>query len=440
MKIFQRSLLLLFTSFLLIVFYNYPRLNIMAGYAAKMTGSSVFLAKRDLHFTDSTDTNFKPISLVKNRVDEISKTTYSSAFGLLNRKAVYREGFGNTLLIRGKKIETSIAAPKRTFVDRDVAFPYGNGDANDTVFANINYSKLNESVAEMFSDLNKTRAVLVIYKDKIIAERYDKGFDKNSLLLGWSMTKSLTSTLFGVLQHDGKIDVQARAPFKEWENDKRSAITIHNLLQMNSGLEWNEDYNSISDVTKMLFLSEDVTKSQLQKPLTGKPNESWNYSSGTTNLLSGILRKQFSTHQEYIDFWYSGLIDRIGMNSMVVETDMKGNYIGSSYAWATARDWAKFGLLYLHNGNWNGDTVFTKDWVDYATTPTPTSDGWYGAQIWLNAGSRYPDVPKSMYSFNGYQGQNVFILPEQDLVIVRLGLTKNADINTFLSGVLKAIE
>ena len=441
MKIVKRSLLLLFTVLLLIVFYNYPKLNIIAGYSAKMTGSSVFLAKRDLAFTDSTDTNFSPIHLAENRIDEETKTAYSSAFGLLNRKSVYRQGFGSLLLVDGVQFDkNSMPTPKRTEPDMVTEFPYGNAEPKDSIFSNINYDKLNASVNEMFNDTNKTRAVLVIYKDKIIAEKYDEGLDKNSLLLGWSMTKSITSTLFGILHCQGKLNVYDRAPFEEWKDDDRKAITIHNLLQMNSGLEWNEDYNTISDVTKMLFLTDDVTKIQLNKPLTGSPNASWNYSSGTTNLLSGILRKQFTTHQEYLDFWYSALIDKIGMNSMVVETDMAGNYVGSSYAWATARDWAKFGLLYLHNGNWNGNFLFDKDWVEYATTPTPTSDGWYGAQIWLNHGGRYPDVPRSMFSFNGYQGQNVFILPEQEIVIVRLGLTKNADVNHFLSEVLNSFK
>ena len=119
---------------------------------------------------------------------------------------------------------------------------------------------------------------------------------------------------------------------------------------------------------------------------------------------------------------------------------LEGNYVGSSYAWATPRDWAKLGLLYLNNGNWNGEQLFTEDWVKYATKPTPSSEGWYGAQIWLNAGKRYPNVPESMYFFSGYQGQNVYILPEQDLVIVRMGLTKNADVDTLLKDIINAIS
>ncbi len=440
MKTLKRVLLLFFAIVLLAVFYNYPKLNIIAGYSAKSTASSVFLANRTLAFTDSTDNNFSPINLASDELDDDEKAIYSSAFGLLTRKAVYREGLGSVLTVKGKELEENLKVPKRKSADFKTPFPYGSGEPKDSVFANIDYKRLNSAVNSMFDEVNKTRAVVVIHKDKIIAEQYGKDFDKKSRLLGWSMTKSITGTLFGVLHCRGNIDLHKNSIFSEWENDERKNITIHNLLQMNSGLEWNEDYNSISDVTKMLFLAEDVTTTQLKKSLVGKPNETWNYSSGTTNLLSKILRDQFKTYQEYLDFWYTDLIDKIGMNSMVIETDLSGNYIGSSYAWATARDWAKFGLLYLHNGNWNGEFLFDEDWVKYATTPTPSSDGWYGAQIWLNAGNRYPDVPKNMYSFNGYQGQNVFILPDQDMVIVRLGLTKNADVNHFLSEILNSFN
>ena len=211
------------------------------------------------------------------------------------------------------------------------------------------------------------------------------------------MTKSILSTVFGVMQHQGKLSVSDKAPIDSWQNDERKNITIHNLLQMNSGLEWDENYDEISDATTMLFLERDMTKMQAEKPLTGKINASWNYSSGTSNLLSGIVRSQFKTHQEYLDYWYSDLIDKIGMNSMVLEADLAGNYVASSYAWATPRDWGKLGLLYLHNGNWNGQQIFAKDWVKYVSTPTPTSNGTYGAQFWLNAEGQMKDVQKTCF-------------------------------------------
>jgi hypothetical protein len=438
MKVSKRILLFLSLIIIIAVISNYPKLNILAGYSAKNTASSVFLAERSLAFTDSTDNNFSPVNLATDKVNIENKFASSSVFRLLTRKAIYREGLGSVLTLDKSDETASYLVPKRLKEDNTTPFPYGNAPQKDTVFTNVDYEKLNEIVNSTFGK-NKSRAVVVIYKDQIIAEKYGDGFSKDSRILGWSMTKSIMSTVFGVLQHQNKINIQDKAPIESWQKDARKKITINNLLQMNSGLEWDENYDEISDATKMLFLERDMTKMQEEKLLKYETNFSWNYSSGTTNLLSGILRKQFSTHQAYLDFWYTDFIDKIGMNSMVVETDLAGNYVASSYAWATARDWAKFGLLYLHNGNWNGEELFNKKWVDYATTPTPTSNGTYGAQFWLNAEKQFKEVPANMYFADGYQGQRVYILPDQDLVIVRFGLSWFEE-NEFLKGVIKSIQ
>ena len=438
MKTLKRILLLIAVFLIVVVIFNYPKLNILAGYSAKNTASSVFLGKRTLAFTDKTDNNFSPVNLATDAIDTENKWATSSAFGLLTRKAIYRAGLGAVLSIDASDESASYLVPKRLKANNSAPFPYGNAPQKDTVFANINYSKLNKTVGAIFGK-EKTRAVVVIHKDQIILEKYADGFDKDSRILGWSMTKSIMSTVFGVLEHQNKIDLHEKAPIASWQKDARKNITINNLLQMNSGLEWDENYDEISDATKMLFLERDMTKMQAEKPLQYKTNASWNYSSGTSNLLSGILRDQFKTHQEYLDFWYTNLIDKIGMNSMVVESDLAGNYIASSYAWATARDWAKFGLLYLHNGNWNGEELFTKKWVDYITTPSPTSNGTYGAHFWLNAEKQFKDVPKNMYFADGYQGQRVYVLPDEDLVIVRFGLSWFEE-NIFLKGVLESID
>ncbi|MBU3011493.1 beta-lactamase family protein [Polaribacter vadi] len=438
MKIFKRILLLLCIVVIIAVFFNYPKLNIIAGYSAKNTASSVFLANRSLEFTDKTDNNFSPINLATDLVKKDKNIASSSVFNLLTRKAIYREGLGAVLTLTKEDETAAYLVPKRAKSDNITPYPYGNAEQKDTVFANINYDKLNETVASVFGK-NQSRAVVVIYKDQIIAEKYADGFTIDSRILGWSMTKSIMSTVFGVMQHQNKLKITDKAPIDSWQNDERKNISIHNLLQMNSGLEWDENYNEISDVTKMLFLERDMTKMQAEKPLTGKINASWNYSSGTSNLLSGIVRNQFKTHQEYLDYWYSDLIDKIGMNSMVLETDLAGNYVASSYAWATPRDWGKFGLLYLHKGNWNGTQIFAKDWADYVATPTPTSNGIYGAQFWLNANGGFKDVPKNMFYADGYQGQRVYVLPDQDIVIVRMALSWMEE-NKFLKGVLESIE
>lgn len=424
----------------------YPQLDLISGFSAKSVASGHFIDGRSLETIQQGDNDIDKVDWATNEINDTEPFVTSKVYGLKERKAIYREGLGATLINDDFDVTKPYLVPKRTQLKNNLPFPYGNNEQKDTVFSNVDYVKLNTVIENAFDkkgEKNKrTRSVIVIYKDKIIAEKYADGFDKNSRILGWSMTKSLTATFFGILQKEGKFDIMKPAPIEEWKNDERSKITTNDLLHMNSGLEWEEDYGKISDVTKMLFIEEDMTKSQINKPLVGKPNETWNYSSGTTNLLSGILRKQFKTHQEYLDFWYSSLFDKIGMNSALVEVDMKGNFVGSSYGWATTRDWAKFGLLYLHKGNWNGEQIFDESWAKYVSTPTNTSNGQYGAQFWLNAGRKFPDAPKDMYYASGYQGQMVAIFPSHDLVIVRMGLKEDPefDFNGLLSGVVGSLK
>jgi CubicO group peptidase (beta-lactamase class C family) len=439
MKITKRILLLLSVTLLLIIIINYPKLNIISGYTAKNTSSSVFVANRTVAFTEATDNNFSPINLASTAISLENNFASASTLGLLTRKAVYRNGLGSVLITKGYDANKKELIPKRFTSNTLLAYPFGNKPQKDTLFNTINYEKLDSAVSSIFENSHQTRAVLVLYKNQLIAERYAKGFTKESRILGWSMTKSILSTVFGIMQYQGKLSVQDRAPILEWENDDRKKITLHNLLQMNSGLAWDENYEKISDVTKMLFLEDDMTKMQQKQQLVNSPNFSWNYSSGTSNLLSGILRKKLGNQQEYLDYWYRELIDKIGMNSMIVETDVKGHYVASSYAWATARDWAKFGLLYLHKGNWNGTQIFSPEWVDYITQPTPTSNNSYGAHFWLNAGNKMKDVPSNMFYADGYQGQRVYILPDQEMVVVRLGL-KNYNENKFLKEIIQSIQ
>jgi len=422
----------------------YPQLDLISGFSAKSVASGHFIDGRSLETIQQGDNDIDKIDWATNKIDGKQRLVTSSVYGLKTRKAIYREGLGATLINDDFDVNKHYDVPKRNFIKNDLSYPYGDKESKDTVFSNIDYEKLNAAVANAFDkkgEKNKrTRSVIVIYKDRIIAEKYTDGFNKNSKILGWSMTKSLTATYFGILQKQGKINIMKPAPIAAWQNDERKKITINDLLHMNSGLEWEEDYGKISDVTKMLFQAEDMTKSQIDKPFVGKPNNSWNYSSGTTNLLSGILRQQFKTHQEYLDFWYYSLLDKIGMHSALVETDMVGNFVGSSYGWATTRDWAKLGLLYLHKGNWNGEQIFDESWAKYVATPTNSSNGKYGAHFWLNANGDFPDVPRDFYRCSGYQGQMVAIFPSQDLVIVRMGLSEEFDFNGFLSGIISSIQ
>jgi CubicO group peptidase (beta-lactamase class C family) len=438
-----------FVFFLFLVYFgftNYPKLELISGFSAKSVASGHFIDNRTLDVIEKSDNDFDVIGSATNEIDKSGKFATATVLGLKKRKAIYREGLGATLINDDFDVTKPYEIPKRTKSISKLPFPYGDSEPKDTVFSNVDYAKLNEAVANAFDakghNDKRTRSILVIYKDKIIAEKYAPGFSKRSVILGWSMTKSITGTLFGILEKQRRFDIYKPAPIAEWQNDDRKYITTNDLLHMNSGLEWDEYYDRICDATNMLFQDEDMTQSQLIKPAVFKPNTHWNYSSGTSNLLSGILRKQFKTHQEYLDFWYSALIDKIGMHSMLVETDMAGNYVGSSYAWATTRDWSKFGLLYLHKGNWNGEQLFDESWAKYVSTPTNTSEGRYGAQFWLNAGGYFPDAPRDMYYCSGFQGQIVAIIPSMDLVIVRMGLTEEPqfDFNDLLSGVVGSVK
>jgi len=446
-KIIKYIFLFLILGFVYVVYTSYPKLNIITGFSAKSAASGVFLAKRTLESVEKEDNDFSPISKAENKVDISDQSVTSEIYGLMKRKAIFVDGLGAILINDDFNSKQQFEIPKRNKMTKNIPFPYGSLPQIDNNFVNVDYKALQIAVDNAFDKgeekAKRSRSVLVVYKDQIIAEKYADGFDKNTLMLGWSMTKSIAATMYGILQKKGLIDINSVTGIPEWQKDDRKNITYNDLLHMNSGLEWEEDYFSLSDVSKMLFLETDMGKVQLNKPLAGKPNETWNYSSGTTNLLCGnLLRQQFKTHQEYLDFWYAELIDKIGMHSAIIEPDLAGNYVGSSYGWATTRDWAKFGLLYLHKGNWNGEQIFDPEWAKYISTPTNGSDGKYGAHFWLNAGGRYPDVPKDLYSCNGFQGQWVLIIPSKELVIVRTGLVEypDFDLNGFIKGIVESIE
>lgn len=446
MKKLKWILLTLLLLLFVVIVYNYPKLNAISGYSAKNMSSSVFVANRSAAYTDQHDNDLPIIKLAKDVVDVNKKSASATVFGLMKREAVYREGLGSVLINDDYDPDAPYLKPNRQNTNTGLPYPYGALPQNDTLFNEIDYDALQKAIANAFDapeeTVKNTRAVLVVYKDHIIAEKYAEGITKDSRILGWSMTKSLVSTLIGVLVKEGKLSLDTPAPFEEWQNDERRHITVNHLLQMSSGLAWDENYETLSDVTRMLFLETDMTRSEIDNTLEHEPGTFWNYSSGTSNLLSGIIRKQFKTHQEYLDFPYSAFIDKIGMHSMLLEADVSGNYVGSSYAWATARDWAKFGLLYLHKGHWNGEQVIDSSWIDYVATPVPDSDKKYGGHFWLNAGGAMPDAPKDIFYARGFQGQRVFIIPSKDMVVVRFGLSDRGavDFNAMLTAILDAVK
>ncbi len=230
--------------------------------------------------------------------------------------------------------------------------------------------------------------------------------------------------------------------------DDRKEITLNHLLQAISGLTWSESYFvPTSHFHNMFIRSDDKGAYAASLKLKYKPGEHFEYSSGTTNILSGIIRRTLGDSL-YYRFPYERLFYKLGMNSMVMEPDASGTFVGSSYSFASARDWARFGLLYLNDGVWNGERILPEGWVKYTTTPAvPASIGQYGAQWWLNAGAadnaalrKYPDLPTDAYWADGFEEQYVMIIPSHKLVVVRLGISHHGfDFSGLVNSVIKSL-
>ena len=341
-----------------IIFLIQVALPILNGYTAKVFSSSVFVSGRSVESVVAEDVAAY-IGYQQWELDREKKSVTISSLGFAARTAVYHPAFGAVLLPRGSSslgFDTAIENEPMSSLDGELPWPKGDG-AVVSQLTDEERTALKTAVDWAFEEpgelpTRRTRAVLVVQGGNLIAERYAEGFTRDTPLLGWSMSKSITSALVGVLVGAGKLDMEAPAPVPEWKEagDPRSEITLDMLLRMSSGLDFEEDYgNPLGDALNMLFLSEDFGGFTAQRPLAFPPDTHWSYSSGTSNLVSRIIRQTVGGSQsDYVNFPQEVLFHPIGMRSVVIEPDPSGIFVGSSYTYATARDWARFGLLYLH--------------------------------------------------------------------------------------------
>jgi len=458
-KIFKRSLLIIL---LLVIAYGgqyaWRALPILSGYGTKDICSCVFVAGRNPKDVIDNELNSFPLKLGSFNVSYSDSTANGSVFGLANRKAVYRKGLGCTLLaemseeeLRNQKINTYHAESMNTDT-----IPWPMGDKlPDTISKKINIEKLSAALDHAFAEadterikLRRTRAVVVLYDGQLVGEKYASGYDKNSKHIGWSMTKSLTNALVGILVKQGKLKLEDPAPVQAWKGDERKNIKLNDLMHMSSGLKWEENYGGPSGATNMLFKKKDMGIYAATVPLEFKPGEVFEYSSGTTNIISRIVRESIGDEQ-YYRFPNEELFNEIGMRSIVMEPDAGGTFVGSSYSFATARDFARFGLLFYNDGIWNGERILPEGWVKYSYTPAAGAhEGEYGAQWWTNAGKKnnpskrsFPNVPTDSFNADGFEGQYIFVVPSKKLVVVRLGLTKYGlfDMDKLVSEIIGAL-
>ena len=441
------------------VYLNMFYFPIVAGFGAKALCSCAYLGGREEGKIIKEELSAFPLSLGSFHLSNEEKSATGSVWGLSKAKAVYVEGWGCTL-VKGMSEEAFRASRKPMEINKPELSDTLNWPLGTKVDAvkdsTLNMQKLLSVVDNAFveDDPEKpknTRAVIIVKDGKLISEKYGEGYDMYSKHIGWSMSKSITATLIGMLQQNNVLNVKDRALVPEWqeEGDPRKEITLDNLLRMHSGLEWEEDYSGPSPATDMLYIEGDMGVYAANFPLEFEIGKEWEYSSGTSNILAYLLRKLMGD-QGFNKFPYDSLFYPLGIRSAVIEADASGTLAGSSYMWASARDWARLGQLYLNKGYWNDQQLFEEDWVDYVIEQTPNvPKGRYGAHFWLNAGEadnnkvrKLPSVSRDVYSMNGYDGQRVFVVPSKNMVVVRLGKSRRGHFNfdQFLSELIASVE
>jgi CubicO group peptidase (beta-lactamase class C family) len=291
----------------------------------------------------------------------------------------------------------------------------------------VDDARLTGLLARAFSqpapeEIGASHALVVIHRGRLVAERYDADNGPEKTLPSWSMAKSVLHALVGILVREGRLDIRAAADVPAWQahGDPRRAITLDQLLRMSSGLEFDEEYTDpdSSSTIQMLFGpgKADVAAFAARFPLLHEPDSVWSYSSGTSNVVAELVGRRVGGGEAGMHaFMKRELLERIGMRSAKPLFDAAGTWIGSSFLFATARDFARFGLFGLRDGTWEGERIVPEGWMDYGRTPTPGSGGEYGAHYWLAVDGT------GTFSANGYRGQYTVMFPERDLVIVRLG-------------------
>lgn len=410
-------------------------------YAAKIVCSSVFISGRDAEEVIAVDLKapghpiFKAIS-----VDVEDKVVRARLLGLFGTgTAVVRDGLGCASVPDGDAVSAQaigVATAVPPAPDDKALWPQG-----ETV-----EPAQDPAITAALDDPALTgpgmRAVVVVQDGRIVGERYGTGFSKDTPLLGWSMTKTVTAAIIGTLVKSGDLSLDQAGLFDAWKDDARKDITLTAMMEMSSGLAWNEGYGDVSDVTRMLYLNNDMAgfaASKPHDPENGNPEDDrlFNYSSGTSVMLANVWMRAV-TGGDPLAYPRAALFDPLGMRSAVMEADASGTFVGSSYMYATARDWARLGLLLAQRGAWEGRSILPSGFVDWMASPAPASmASWgkpeYGRHVWLHgpdAGTpegddpdKGFDLPSGMFWALGHDGQSIAVVPSLGLVVVRMGLT-----------------
>ncbi|HEY4446012.1 MAG TPA: serine hydrolase, partial [Steroidobacteraceae bacterium] len=425
-------------------------LRVGANYSAKIVCSNVFLAGRDPDEVLRTDVQAPGMALLRLMhvsVDRQRRVVRAGLLGFIgDGLAVARTGTGCAVVPDGNLAFAlqvgSVPATPGTGTDTNA----GTGtNANSGAEPDARAAWPEGSTVATVTALDRLladdtlagpgmRAIVVVDHGRIVAERYASGFSATTPLLGWSMTKSVVAGLVGMLVKDGRLTLEQSAGWPAPAGG-RERIRIADLLAMSSGLRFNEAYGTVSDVTRMLYLQPDMAGFARGQPLVHPAGEFWSYSSGTANILSRIV--QDAAGSLGAAYPAEKLFKPLGMTSATMETDEDGTLVGSSYMYATARDWARYGQFLLQDGVWRGQEMLPRGYVAMMASPVAASDGQYGhGLVWLWGSAavtpgKNPDaafgIPSDTFWMEGHDGQITAIIPSRQLLIVRLGLTPARD-------------
>jgi CubicO group peptidase (beta-lactamase class C family) len=408
-------------------------LPIITGYAAKNLCSAVFVSGRNQADVESLDLNFSFIKYTKNRIN-YTDSSVTSRFLWGKSKAICRKGFGTTLVRKCKESDIRLikfpSIPDPGY-NRD-SIPWPMGDLIPDTLTGINIQAL-DSISIGLVKNNEyggnAFAFMVLHKGIPVAEAYKPQFSKSTRFLSWSMAKSFMNALIGVLVKEDNLDINKSPQLDSWKEDERKNITINDIMQMQSGLQWNEDYGNRSDVTVMLHCRKDMALFAYDRPSEFKAGTHWYYSSGSANIISYLIRQHFNNDSAYYAFPQTHLFYNIGITDAIIETDPSGTFVGSSYLYATARDYARFALLYQQDGVFNGKRLLPEGWVEYTRTPASASEKEYGSLFWLNGKRELLSAPQNTYMCEGHDGQEIIIIPDLELIIVVLGYSPKGSMN-----------
>ena len=355
-------------------------------------------------------------------------------------RAAFREGIGCVILPPDQSLEDIDRLPELTLPyppgdPAQITWPDGDLIENTGLPANVNEEKLLAASNWAFdreSPEQVTLSLVVVYNGQIIHERYAPGFDVATRTRTWSTAKSIASTLIGMLVDEGRLALDeplgidwypnARSP----ETDPRNEITLRHVLNMSSGLETvdNRGLEYATGSGMSYWAGSSSVVGARSRALIREPGTYWDYENYDTLLGVYAMKLALGGEKAYAEFPRKALLDKIGMRNTLVSTDRFGDFVMSSQIYTNARDLARFGLLYLGHGIWNGERLLSEEWIDFVRTPAPATKSIgsiYGGQWWLVPEGR-DDVPKDAYSTSGNRGQFSIIVPSRDMVIVRRGL------------------